>query len=381
MALQIEERREILTDSGQPAEELIVNIGPSHPSTHGVCRVIVHLDGEVVTRAEPVIGYLHRGIEKMCENRTYLQIVPLTDRLDYVGSMYANWAYCRAVERISAIRVPERAEYLRVIVCEMQRIASHMMSLGSAAADTGAATMFIYAFDERERIVELFEELCGARLTYNYVRPGGVSYDAPDGWTDQVLAFTTAHRDALREMDRLYFGNVIARGRLKGVGVLSPEDAVAWGASGPVARGSGVNWDLRKHDSYSVYPRFDFDVPVGSNGDCYDRARCRLFECFESCRIIEQAIAQMPGGSVKAEGWPRLLTPQAGEAYDHIEGARGSLGVYIVSDGSPRPYRVKFRSPAFCNLALLPMLAEGHTLSDLVVVLGSLDPVFGEVDR
>ncbi|MDZ4178907.1 MAG: NADH-quinone oxidoreductase subunit D, partial [Coriobacteriia bacterium] len=312
---------------------------------------------------------------------TYLQIVPLTDRLDYVGSMYANWAYCRAVERISAIRVPERAEYLRVIVCEMQRIASHMMSLGSAAADTGAATMFIYAFDERERIVELFEELCGARLTYNYVRPGGVSYDAPDGWTDQVLAFTTAHRDALREMDRLYFGNVIARGRLKGVGVLSPEDAVAWGASGPVARGSGVNWDLRKHDSYSVYPRFDFDVPVGSNGDCYDRARCRLFECFESCRIIEQAIAQMPGGSVKAEGWPRLLTPQAGEAYDHIEGARGSLGVYIVSDGSPRPYRVKFRSPAFCNLALLPMLAEGHTLSDLVVVLGSLDPVFGEVDR
>ncbi|MDZ4178554.1 MAG: NADH-quinone oxidoreductase subunit D, partial [Coriobacteriia bacterium] len=217
--------------------------------------------------------------------------------------------------------------------------------------------------------------------TYNYVRPGGVSFDAPDGWTDQVLAFTSAHRDALREMDKLYFGNVIARGRLKGVGVLSPEDAVAWGASGPVARGSGVNWDLRKHDSYSEYPRFDFDVRVGSNGDCYDRARCRLFECFESCRIIEQAISQMPGGAVKAEGWPRLLTPQAGEAYDHIEGARGSLGVYIVSDGSPRPYRVKFRSPAFCNLALLPMLAEGHTLSDLVVVLGSLDPVFGEVDR
>ena len=362
-------------------EQLVVNVGPSHPSTHGVCRVVVHLDGETVTKAEPVIGYLHRGIEKMAENRTYLQVVPLTDRLDYVGSMYANWAYCRAVERLAGIRVPERAEYLRAIVCEMQRIASHMMSLGSAAADTGAATMFIYAFDERERIVEAFEELCGARLTYNYVRPGGVSFDVPDGWTDTVLEFCRNHRTALDTMDRLYFGNVIARQRMKGIGVLSAEDAVAWGASGPVARGSGVNWDLRKHDTYSVYPRFDFDVPTGSNGDCYDRARVRLFECYESCRIIEQAIAQMEPGPIKASGMPRLLAPRPGDAYDHIESARGSLGVYLVSDGSVRPYRMKVRSPAFCNLALLPLLAEGHMLSDLVVILGSLDPVFGEVDR
>lgn len=361
--------------------ELVVNVGPSHPSTHGVCRVIVHLDGETVTKAEPVIGYLHRGIEKMAENRTYLQVVPLTDRLDYVGSMYANWAYCRAVERLAGILVPERAEYLRVIVCELQRIASHMMSLGSAAADTGAATMFIYAFDERERIIEAFEELCGARLTYNYVRPGGVSFDAPEGWTDTVLEFCRNHRSALDTMDRLYFGNVITRQRTKGLGVLSADDAIAWGASGPVARGSGVNWDLRKHDTYSVYPRFDFDVPVGSNGDCYDRARVRLFECYESCRIIEQAIAQMHPGPVKAPGLPRLLAPRPGDAYDHIESARGSLGVYLVSDGSVRPYRMKVRSPAFCNLALLPMLAEGHMLSDLVVILGSLDPVFGEVDR
>ncbi len=361
--------------------ELVVNVGPSHPSTHGVCRVIVHLDGETVTKAEPVIGYLHRGIEKMAENRTYLQIVPLTDRLDYVGSMYANWAYCRAVERLAGILVPERAEYLRVIVCELQRIASHMMALGSAAADTGAATMFIYAFDERERIIEAFEELCGARLTYNYVRPGGVSFDAPDGWTETVLEFCRNHRSALDMMDRLYFGNVITRQRTKGLGVLSADDAIAWGASGPVARGSGVNWDLRKHDTYSVYPRFDFDVPVGSNGDCYDRARVRLFECYESCRIIEQAIAQMDPGQVKAPGLPRLLAPRPGDAYDHIESARGSLGVYLVSDGSVRPYRMKVRSPAFCNLALLPMLAEGHMLSDLVVILGSLDPVFGEVDR
>ncbi|MBE0416475.1 MAG: NADH-quinone oxidoreductase subunit D [Coriobacteriia bacterium] len=381
MAAEIGQDECFVNEVEPSVDELVVNIGPSHPSTHGVCRVIVRLDGEVVTKAEPVIGYLHRGIEKMAENRTYLQVVPLTDRLDYVGSMYANWAYCRAVERLAGIRVPERAEYLRVIVCEMQRIASHMMSLGSAAADTGAFTMFIYAFDQRERIVEAFEELCGARLTYNYVRPGGVSFDIPEGWAESVLAFCRDHRTALDDIDALYFGNVIARDRMKGVGVLSAEDAVAWGASGPVARGSGVNWDLRKHDTYSVYPRFDFDVPTGTNGDCYDRARVRLFECYESCRIIEQALAQMEPGPINASGMPRLLAPRPGDAYDHIESARGSLGVYLVSDGSVRPYRMKVRSPAFCNLALLPMLAEGHMLSDLVVILGSLDPVFGEVDR
>jgi NADH-quinone oxidoreductase subunit D len=361
--------------------ELVVNIGPSHPSTHGVCRVIAHIDGEVVTSAEPVIGYLHRGIEKMCENRTYLQIVPLTDRLDYVGSMYANWAYARAVERLAGIRVPERAEYLRVITCELQRIASHMMSIGSSGADTGAFTMFVWAFDARERVIELFEELCGARLTYNYVRPGGVSMDLPEGWVEKCRTVIAELPGLFAEMDKLFFGNFIAKGRLKGVGVLSAADAVAWGASGPTARGSGVLWDLRKDDPYSVYPRLDFEVPVGERGDAYDRGRCRLFEAVESCRIVTQALDQMEPGPVRAEGFPRLLAPAPGEAYDHIESARGSLGVYVVSDGSPRPYRVKFRSPAFCNLALLGLLAPGHTVSDLVVILGSLDPVFGEVDR
>ncbi len=381
MTVEIESRSMTHSDDGLPVEELVVNVGPSHPSTHGVGRVIVHLDGDVVVKAQPVIGYLHRGIEKMAENRTYLQVVPLTDRLDYVGSMYANWAYCRAVERLAGIRVPERGEYLRVIVCELQRIASHMMGIGASAADTGAFSAFIYAFDQRERVVELFEDLCGARLTYNYVRPGGVSMDAPEGWTDAVLRFTDSHRSGLADLDSLFFQNAIARGRLKGIGVLSAEDAVAWGASGPTARGSGVNWDLRKHDPYSVYPRMDFDVVVGERGDAYDRGRCRLFECYESCRIIEQAIAQMPGGFVKSEGLQRLIAPPPGDAYDHIESARGSLGVYLVSDGSVRPYRMKVRSPAFCNMALLPQLAVGHTLSDLVVVLGSLDPVFGEIDR
>jgi NADH-quinone oxidoreductase subunit D len=381
VTIQIESRTHALDDAGHPVEELVVNVGPSHPSTHGVGRLIVHLDGELIVKVDPVIGYLHRGIEKMAENRTYLQVVPLTDRLDYVGSMYANWAYCRAVERLAGIRVPERAEYLRVIVCELQRIASHMMSIGSSAADTGAFSMFIYAFDVREGIIELFEDLCGSRLTYNYVRPGGVSKDVPEGWIDRVLAYTRGLAPRLDQLDRLFFGNTITRGRLKGVGVLSYDDAVAWGASGPTARGSGVNWDLRKHRAYSVYPRMEFDVIVGDCGDAYDRSRIRLIECTESAKIIEQCIAQMPDGAFKAEGLPRLLAPNIGEAYDHIESARGSLGVYLVSDGSERPYRMKVRSPAFCNMALLPLLAPGHTLPDLVVILGSLDPVFGEVDR
>ncbi len=365
----------------QTGDELVVNIGPSHPSTHGVCRVIVHLDGEVVTHAEPVIGHLHRGIEKMAENRTYLQVVPLTDRLDYVGSMYANWAYCRAVERLAGIRVPERAEYIRVVMCELQRIASHMMSIGSTGADTGATSAFIYAFNQREQVVDLFEAVCGARLTYNYVRPGGVSFDLPDGWIEQCRAFTRSHPSAMVEIDKLLFGNVIARQRLKGIGVLPAEEAIARGVTGPAARGSGVDWDLRRDDSYSVYPRVDFEIPLGENGDAYDRGRVRLWECVESCRIIDQALAQIEEGPIKAEGLPRLLAPRPGEAYDHIESARGSLGVYLVSDGSVRPYRMHVRSPAFQNLSVLGYLAEGHTLSDLVVILGSLDPVFGEVDR
>jgi NADH-quinone oxidoreductase subunit D len=346
-----------------------------------VCRVIAHLQGEVVVKVEPVIGYLHRGIEKMAENRTYLQVVPLTDRLDYVGSMYANWAYCRAVERLAGIRVPERAEYIRVIVCELQRIASHMMGVGASGADTGAFTAFVYAFDLRERIVELFEELCGARLTYNYVRPGGVSADLPDGWTEKCRAVVRALPARLRELDDLFFGNYIAQGRMLGIGVLTADDAVAWGATGPVARASGVPFDIRKNDPYSVYPRLDFDIPVGENGDAFDRGRVKVMESIESCRIVEQALDQIEPGPVKAPGIPRLIRPRPGDAYDHIESARGSLGVYLVSDGSPRPYRMKVRSPAFCNLQLLGKLSVGHTVSDLVVVLGSLDPVFGEVDR
>jgi NADH-quinone oxidoreductase subunit D len=381
VTIEIESKRRVVDESGRGLDELVVNIGPSHPSTHGVCRVIAHLQGETVVKAEPVIGYLHRGIEKMAENRTYLQVVPLTDRLDYVGSMYANWAYCRAVERLAEIRVPERAEYIRVIVCELQRIASHMMGVGASGADTGAATAFIYAFEIRERVIELFELLCGARLTYNYVRPGGVSADLPPGWVDSCREVVRGLPARLNDLDDLFFGNYIARGRMKGIGVLSAADAVAWGATGPVARGSGVAYDLRKDDPYSVYPRLDFEIPVGENGDVFDRARLKLAESIESCRIVEQALGQLEPGPVNASGVPRLIRPRPGDAYDHIESARGSLGVYLVSDGSPRPYRMKVRSPAFCNLQLLGRLAPGHSMSDLIVILGSLDPVFGEVDR
>jgi NADH-quinone oxidoreductase subunit D len=295
--------------------------------------------------------------------------------------MYANWAYCRAVERLAEIRVPERAEYIRVIVCELQRIASHMMGVGASGADTGAATVFIYAFEIRERVVELFELLCGARLTYNYVRPGGVSADLPEGWADRCREVVRGLPARLNELDDLFFCNYIARGRMKGIGVLSAADAVAWGATGPVARASGVPFDVRKNDPYSVYPRLDFEVPVGENGDVFDRGRLKLAEAIESCRIVEQALDQIEPGPVKASGLPRLIRPRPGDTYDHIESARGSLGVYLVSDGSPRPFRMKIRSPAFCNLQLLGALAPGHTVSDLVVILGSLDPVFGEVDR
>ncbi len=381
MAVEIESTRPVKDEQGHVVDELVLNVGPSHPSTHGVCRIVAQLDGEVIVKAQAVIGYLHRGIEKMVENRTYLQVMPLTDRLDYVGSMYANWAYCRAVERLAGIRVPERAEYIRVMVCELQRVASHMMAMGGSGADTGAFTAFVWAFEVREYVIDLFDALCGSRLTYNYVRPGGVSADLPDGWVEKCREAIRIIPERLNELDDLFFGNYIAAQRMKGIGVLSAEDAIAWGATGPTARGSGVDYDLRKNDPYSVYPRLDFRVPVGKNGDSFDRSRAKLLEAIESCRMVGQALDQIEPGPVMADGMPRLLRPRPGEAYDHIESARGSLGVYLVSDGGPRPYRMKVRSPAFCNLQLIEKLAPGHTISDLVVILGSLDPVFGEVDR
>lgn len=371
-----------LEERDAEAREIVVNIGPNHPSTHGVCRVVAHLDGEVVNRADLVVGYLHRAIEKIAENRTYLQIVPLTDRLDYVGSMYANWAYCMAVEDLAGITVPERAQYLRMIMCELQRIASHMMAIGSTGNDAGATSFFVYAFYTREFVIDLFARISGSRLTYNYVRPGGVAFDVPDEkWIEDLRKFLKDAPKQFDEWDRVLFGNVIFKGRTKGIGVVSADDAINMSLTGPSLRGSGVDFDLRRDEPYALYDRTSFDVIIGEKGDVFDRARCRLLECYESLRIIEQCLEQMEPGRIKAEAVPRLIAPPAGETYQRIESARGELGVFLVSDGSVRPWRMKVRSPAFSNLSATGPLSPGYTISDLILILGSFDPVFGEVDR
>ncbi len=362
-------------------ETLELNVGPQHPSTHGVLRMNLTLDGEVIVKAQPHIGYLHRGIEKMAENRTYQQIIPLTDRLDYVGSVLNNFGYCHAVEKLAGIEVPERAEYLRVISGELARIGSHLAAIFASGADSGAITMFFYAFREREPVLDLLEAVCGARLTFNYHRIGGVSGDAPDGWLEQVGKVCEALKPAVDDLQNLLLNNIIFKERTQGVGVLSAEDALRWGASGPVLRGSGVAVDMRRSDPYSVYDRFEFDVPTGENGDSWDRMLVRYEEVRQSIRIIEQAIDGIPDGDYINRDVPRLLSPEPGECYGHVEGTKGELGFFLVSDGSPKPYRLKIRSCAYSNLALTELLVPGHNISDLVIILGSLDPVFGEVDR
>jgi len=362
-------------------EELYLNVGPQHPSTHGVLRVLVELDGERVVEAKPDIGYLHRNFEKICESRTYTQIIPFTDRLDYPTSMINNLAYCTTVEKLAAIAVPKRAEYIRVIVAELNRIASHLLSFGASGMDAGAFTIFLYCFREREFIVDLFEMLCGARLTYNYLRFGGVSQDLPDGFIEKTREFCNYFKPKIDEYEDFLLNNYIYLQRAKNVGVLKKEDGLSYGASGPVLRASGVKYDLRKDEPYSAYDEFDFDVPVGENGDCWDRTKVRLEEMRQSVRIIEQALEKIPDGEYLNSQVPRLLKPPPGEVYHHVESPRGELGFYIVSDGSFRPYRIKVRSPAFSNLSIIPLISRGLLIADLVVIIGSLDPCFGEVDR
>jgi NADH-quinone oxidoreductase subunit D len=363
------------------AQELFINMGPQHPSTHGVLRVCLRVNGETVVEAKPEIGYLHRSVEKMCESRTYAQIIPVTDRLDYVSSMLNNFAYVTAVEKLVGIPVPERSEYIRVIMAELNRIASHYVLLGIAGADTGAVTAFFYAFREREHVLDLFEDVCGARLTYSYFRFGGVSQDLPPDFKEKTETVVAMLGPKFDEYENLLLNNYIYKKRNKGVGVLKAEDALNYSCSGPVLRASGINWDLRKAEPYSVYDRFDFEVPLGTAGDCWDRTWVHLEEMRQSLRIISQALEQIPDGPIQTPGVPRLLQPPPGEIYSHIESSRGELGFHIVSDGSIHPYRLKIRSPAFSNLSVLPLLAEGVQISDLVVIIGSLDPVFGEVDR
>ncbi len=362
-------------------EPLVINMGPQHPSTHGVFRMRVTFDGEVIVDMEPVFGYLHRGIEKLAEGRTYTQNIPFTDRLDYLASMTGNQAYVLAVEKLAGIPVPERAEYLRVIMAELMRISSHLMAVGFFLNDLGAFfTPLLYMFREREKILDLFEMVCGQRLTYNYMRIGGVSQDVPEEFLSPLKKFVFEMPHFIDEYDQLLKENEIVLARAKGVGVLPRELAINASASGPVLRGSGVKWDIRKADPYSIYDRFDFDIPTGEVGDCYDRYRVRIEEMRQSVRILKQAIEQLPEGEVRTEV-PYLLRPPVGEAYGHIETPRGELGFYLVSDNSIAPYRFKVRSPTLINMTTLREMIIGWKLADAIITFGSIDICLGEVDR
>jgi NADH-quinone oxidoreductase subunit D len=361
-------------------EELLLNVGPQHPSTHGVFRIIVKLDGEVITEAIPVMGYLHRGTEKLAENLTYTQIIPYTDRMDYVSAMTNNYVLVNAVERLMQLEIPERAEFLRLIVMELQRIASHLVWWGTYLLDIGAMSPFLYAFRDREIIINLFNELCGARLTYNYMRVGGVKWDAPEGWMEKVRNFIPYMKEKLDEYNSLVTGNEIFLARIRGVGKYDADTAIAYGLSGANLRCTGVNWDIRKEQPYSLYDRFDFDVPVRTGGDCYDRYLIRMEEIRQSLRILEQAVAQFPEGGETMGKVPRVLRVPEGEIYSAIESPRGEIGCHIVSKGKDKPYRLKFRRPSFVNLQILPKLLVGETMTNLITILGGIDIVVGEVD-
>ena len=370
-----------MPNSKLKTEQFMLNLGPQHPSTHGVLRLILTLDGETVTDAEVVLGYLHRGVEKLCEEGTYIQNISLTDRLDYMNGMNNNWAYVKAVEMLMGIEVPERAEYLRVIMSELQRIVSHLVATGTFVSDLGAFhTPLMYTMRERESILDLFEMVCGARMTVNYFRVGGVSADIPPGWISKLKQFLDKMPSKIDEYEAVISGNEIVLARTKGVGVLKPEVAINYSVTGPALRAAGVAFDLRKNVPYSVYPRFTFNVPTGKNGDTYDRYAVRIAEMRESVKIIRQAVEQLPDGDVRVPV-PLNMRPPIGEALSRIEGPKGEMGFYIVSDGSIAPYRVHQRPPAFINLGIARELSVGWKIADAVAILASLDPIMGEVDR
>lgn len=388
------------------SEKLSLSMGPSHPSTHGVLRLMLELDGEVVTQCEPVIGYLHRGDEKIAENMTYNQFVPYTDRLDYLAPLANNVAYAIAVERLAQLEVPPRCQAIRVLISEMARVSAHLLGLGAFAMDTGAMTVFLYTFTEREKLYSLFEELTGARFTTSYTRIGGLSRDVPDGWLKKVEEFCDTFLPVLDDIEKLLTRNRIWVDRTEGVGVISKEDAIAYGLTGPNLRASGCELDLRKDAPYSGYENYDFDVPIGSRGDCYDRYLVRMEEMRQSVRIIRQIAGKLPDGPWFAEEAKKIFAPPkekiltsmeeliqnfmivtqgpqmpAGEVYFEAENPKGALGFFIVSKGGGVPYRLKIRGPSFCNLSILPKVAVGAMVSDLVSILGSLDFVMGECDR
>jgi len=387
-------------------ERMSLSLGPSHPSTHGVLRLQMELDGEVVTKCDPIIGYLHRGDEKIAENMTYNQFVPYTDRLDYLAPLANNVAYAIAVERLAKLEVPARCQAIRVISSELARISSHLLGLGAYGIDVGAWSVFLYSFTEREKLYKLFEELTGARFTTSYTRIGGVARDVPDGWLERVNAFCDQFLPILDETLKLLTRNKIFMDRTVDVGIISKEDGIAYGLSGPNLRGSGVPFDLRKDKPYSGYEQYDFDIPVGARGDCYDRYLVRGEEMKQAVRIVKQAIAKFPGGAWYATDARKIFAPPkdkiltsmeeliqnfmlvtegpqmpAGEVYFEAENPKGALGFFVVSRGGGVPWRLKIRAPSFCNLSILPKLCTGMMVSDVVSILGSLDFVMGECDR
>jgi len=387
-------------------ETMVLNMGPQHPSTHGVLRIVLELDGETVVRARSEIGYLHTGIEKSCEAKTYSQAITLTDRLDYLAPLSNNLCYCLAVEKLLGLQVPKRAQYIRVLLTELTRIGSHLVWLGTHAIDLGAMSVFLYCFREREEILKILEMVSGQRMMTSYFRIGGLALEPPPGWLDAVEQFVKMFPGRLQEYEDLLTRNRIWLARTKGVGLLSAEDAIGLGVSGPTLRGSGVAYDVRKYFPYSSYEEFEFDVPTRTEGDCYARYLVRLAEMRESLKIIRQAMSRIPPeGPIRAEApgivpperekmktemealiyhfkiYTEGFSPPPGEVYQTIESPRGELGFYVASDGSPKPLRVKVRAPSFVNLQALPKLVEGRLIADVVTCIGTIDIVLGEVDR
>jgi len=379
--MQLEHTVESDNPTQSPRETFVLNVGPQHPSTHGVLRLKLVMDGEYILAVEPVIGYVHRMHEKMGENRTYVQFLPNPSRIDYLSAMHYMHAYVGVVERALGINVPPRAEYIRVITSELNRIASHLVWLGAFLLDLGAFTPLLYAFDDRERILDLLESVSGARLTYCYYRFGGLCNDVDAAFVEGARAFVKHMWPRLKMYHGLVTENIILRKRLEGIGVISAELCRKYGATGPVLRGSGVACDVRKLEPYSVYNEFEFDVPHFGDGDCMARYKVRMEEIAQSLRIIEQAIAKLPIGPIMAEKVPRVVKPPPGDYYFAVEAARGRFAIRLVSDGSEIPYRLKLRTPSFSNLALFGEAARGLLLQDALALLGSLDLVIPDVDR
>ena len=387
------------------ARTMTINMGPQHPSTHGVLRLVLELDGEVVVRCTPHIGYLHTGMEKIAESKRYQQVIPITDRMDYLAPLSNNLAYVLAVEKLMGIEVPPRAKVIRVMMTELTRIGSHLVWLGTHAIDIGAMSVFLYAFREREQILDMYEQVAGARMMSSYFRVGGLFADLPERFEETVRSFVTSFPDRLAEYENLLTANPIWIQRTKGVGVIKPEDAVDLGMSGPNLRACGVPWDIRKSHPYSGYEQYSFEISRGTHGDVYDRYLCRVFEMRQSIAIVRQALERLPDGPIAVQDpkvtpppkpmvkksmealihhfllWSEGFRTPVGEVYQSIESPKGEFGVYLVSDGSNIPYRVHFRAPSFVNLQALPRMAEGRLVADVVAIIGSIDIVLGEVDR